>query len=675
VCIINHQLSSHARFASIVIILLCLTPATARSQSAAPQDPDALSIEQLLEVELTSTASKFSQQITHAPASVTVITAEQIRQYGYRTFGEILSSVRGFYTTYDRNYTYVGVRGFARPGDYNTRVLLMIDGHRLNEPVYDMAPMGTDFPLDVSLIDRVEVIRGPGSSLYGTSAFFGVINVLTKNGSSLSGTRVDASIGSLDTQRATVSVGQVFNNGNELLIAGSGYRSGGNARLYFPEYDVPGISDGVVTDADSDRSAGLTASASVGRLRVSGSFIDRVKQIPTGAFTTVFGDRRTRSDDRRAYIDAVSTGSFAKGWTAVLRGALDYYRYSGAYAYDYGADGVVVQDDGSDSLQVSGEVTLNRRSRAHQLTMGTEIRRTLHNHQYVSDWVNGSLLDESHPATVLGLYAQDEITLRRWLLFNAGVRLDHHDAFGSSVNPRAGLVFLPRPTTALKVLHGRAFRAPNSYEAYYYDATGRYDFTLKPETIATTEVVWEEYIGSRLRTAVSAFHYDVERLISQKSLDSVDAASASELYFTNDGRTAANGVEAEVETRWTNGLVVSGDYSHVRATDAATGLRLSNSPHHLANLRVAFPVRPLSSTVGVEVRGVGERRNLSGDEVHGFVLGNVTGRRTLTKKLELEFGVYNVLDSRYADPGAEEHLQSAITQDGRTARVRIVARF
>jgi outer membrane receptor protein involved in Fe transport len=86
-------------------------------------------------------------------------------------------------------------------------------------------------------------------------------------------------------------------------------------------------------------------------------------------------------------------------------------------------------------------------------------------------------------------------------------------------------------------------------------------------------------------------------------------------------------------------------------------------------------VRPLSSTVGVEVRGVGERRNLSGDEVHGFVLGNVTGRRTLTKKLELEFGVYNVLDSRYADPGAEEHLQSAITQDGRTARVRIVARF
>jgi outer membrane receptor for ferrienterochelin and colicins len=648
-------------------------PATARSQNAQP-DPDALSIEQLLDVELTSTASKFSQRVTHAPASVTVVTAEQIRQHGYRTFGEVLSSVRGFYTTYDRNYTYVGVRGFARPGDYNTRVLLMIDGHRLNEPIYDMAPMGTDFPLDVSLIDRVEVIRGPGSSLYGTSAFFAVINVITKNGSSLSGARVDASVGSLDTQRAMVSVGQVFDNGNELLISGSGYRSGGNARLYFPEFEVPGVSDGVVTDADSDRSSSFLASASIGRLRISGSFIDRDKHIPTGAFTTVFGDRRTRSGDRRAYLDAVSTGAFGKGWTSVVRGGLDYYRYSGNYAYDYGADGVVVQDDGSDSLQVSGEMTLNRRSRQHQLTMGAEIRRTLHNHQYVSD-VFGSLLDEEHPATVVGLYAQDEITLRRWLLFNAGVRLDHHEAFGSSVNPRAGLVFLPRPSTAFKVLHGRAFRAPNSYEAYYYNAMRTYDFTLEPETISTTEVVWEEYIGSRVRTALSAFHYDVNQLISQRSLDEVGAGDSSELFFTNDGRTAADGVEAEVETRWAGGLVVAGDYSFARATDDATGLRLSNSPRHLMDLRVVIPVRRLGSTVGVDIRGVGERRGLSGDSVPGFVIGNLTAKRSLTRKLDLELDVYNVLDTRYADPGAEEHIQRAITQDGRTARLRVVARF
>ena len=81
--------------------------------------------------------------------------------------------------TYDRNYTYVGVRGFSRPGGYNSQVLLLIDGHRLNDIVYDSAGLGTDFPLDIDLIERIEIIRGPSSSLYGASAFLAVINVIT----------------------------------------------------------------------------------------------------------------------------------------------------------------------------------------------------------------------------------------------------------------------------------------------------------------------------------------------------------------------------------------------------------------------------------------------------------------------------------------------------------------
>ena len=109
----------------------------------------------------------------------------------------MLRGVRGFYTTYDRNYSYIGVRGFARPGDYNTRVLLLIDGHRVNDGVYDMAPMGTDFLFDISLIDRIEVIRGPGSSLYGTNALFGVINVITKSGASRKGAQAEVVGGSL----------------------------------------------------------------------------------------------------------------------------------------------------------------------------------------------------------------------------------------------------------------------------------------------------------------------------------------------------------------------------------------------------------------------------------------------------------------------------------------------
>jgi outer membrane receptor for ferrienterochelin and colicin len=633
-----------------------------------------MTIEQLLEVELVSTASKFSQEATQAPASVTVVTAEQIRQFGYRTLAEILGGVRGFYTTYDRNYAYVGVRGFARPGDYNTRVLLLVDGHRLNEPIYDMAPIGTDFPIDVSLIDRVEVIRGPGSSLYGTSAFLAVVNVITKNGESSPGTRVDLSIGSLETARATASVGHVSDNGNELLLAASGYRSHGNSRLYFPEFDVPGVSDGVFANGDDDRSASLLGSASIGRVRISASFVDRAKRIPTGSFASVFGDRRARTVDKRGYGDAAYTGPFGGGWTGVARAGFDYYEYAGTYPFESQADGTIVQQDGAHSVQASGEVTVNRRGKQHLFTLGAELRQSLHNHQFTST-VLGSLLDERHPSSALGVYAQDQLTIRPWLLLNAGVRLDYDNAFGSSVSPRAGLVVLPNRGSALKVLYGTAFRAPNSYELYYYATMEQERLTLEPETIATSEVVWEQNIGAHVRAAFSAFHYDADGLVEQRELGSFDPETGYGLYFSNAGRTTANGAEAEVEGCWANGLIVSLGYGYVRAKDWMTEEPLSNSPRHLANVRVGVPIRALASKIGFEVRGVSARRALDGRNVSGFVVASATATRSINKKLDLEFGVYNMLNEHYAEPGAEEHLQRSITQDGRTARVRLVARF
>jgi len=121
-----------------------------------------LSPEELKSVQVYS-ASMYLQSDREAPSSVTIVTAEQIRKFGYRTLADILRSVRGFYVSYDRNYSYLGVCGFSRPGDYNDRIQLLIDGHRLNDNVYGQAFIGTEFPLDIDLIDHVEIVRGPGS--------------------------------------------------------------------------------------------------------------------------------------------------------------------------------------------------------------------------------------------------------------------------------------------------------------------------------------------------------------------------------------------------------------------------------------------------------------------------------------------------------------------------------
>ena len=130
------------------------------------------SLEELMEIPIESvvTASRYRQRVTEAPASVTVVTSEEIRRYGWRTLADVLQSVRGFHISYDRFYHYIGVRGFSRPGDFNARVLVLIDGHRVNENVYEGAYLEDGFPVSMDLVERIEIIRGPGSSLYGTNA-------------------------------------------------------------------------------------------------------------------------------------------------------------------------------------------------------------------------------------------------------------------------------------------------------------------------------------------------------------------------------------------------------------------------------------------------------------------------------------------------------------------------
>jgi len=153
------------------VVLLATASLLAQQQT---KDLGEASLEELANITV-YTASRHIQKATEASSSVTVITRDEIQKYGYRTLADILRSVRGFDITYDRNFTYAGVRGINRPETYNSRVLLLIDGHRINNNIYEQAMLGTEFPLDVALIERVEVVRGPSSSLYGTSALFAVI--------------------------------------------------------------------------------------------------------------------------------------------------------------------------------------------------------------------------------------------------------------------------------------------------------------------------------------------------------------------------------------------------------------------------------------------------------------------------------------------------------------------
>ncbi|HEY2083120.1 MAG TPA: TonB-dependent receptor plug domain-containing protein [Verrucomicrobiae bacterium] len=198
-------------FAAFCVIGLALFASAAHAA-----DLTDLDITNLMEIPIT-TASKYEQKPTEAPASTTVITSEDIKRYGYRTLGDALASVPGFYVSYDRNYQFLGARG-VNLGDFNSRILLLVDGHRINSDLTDGAFIDTAFILDVDLIERIEIVRGPGSVLYGDNAFFGVINVITRRANSVNGAEVSGSYGEFNTYQTRVSVGKIFTNGMELLL-------------------------------------------------------------------------------------------------------------------------------------------------------------------------------------------------------------------------------------------------------------------------------------------------------------------------------------------------------------------------------------------------------------------------------------------------------------------------
>ena len=317
-------------------LLALALPQLSAGQSDLPDlgesDEESLFIEEIPSV---FGASKYEQRLSEAPASVSIVTAEEIRKYGYRNLEDILDSVRGLYTTNDRNYGYLGVRGFNRPGDYGTRILLLLDGQRLNDGLYDSPVIDREFFVDVDLIDRVEVIRGTGSSLYGSNAVLGVVNVITKQGRDFKGAALAASKGSQDSTEQRVSYGNKYSNGLEMLISGTNFDTDGDDRLYFPEFDDPATNNGVAVNADDEETKSLFTKISYSDFTFQMTYNDREKRFPTASYDTVFNDRRNKTDDEQWRLFLNYNHSFAN--QVELNADINYgrYDYHGDYVYDY----------------------------------------------------------------------------------------------------------------------------------------------------------------------------------------------------------------------------------------------------------------------------------------------------------------------------------------------------
>ena len=631
-----------------------------------------LNLEELggLKIDTVFAATKSIEKVTDAPASVTIVTRDDIARFGYRTLGDIVRSVRSFDVTYDRNYSYTGSRGFNRIGDYGSHILLLVDGHRMNDPLYDVTAVGTEGLLDVDLIERVEFIRGPASALYGSNAVAAVINVVTRNGASVNGVEASATGGSFETYSGRLSLGKKLANGVEYLFSATTYASAGRDRLYYQEFDAPETNHGIAAHQDGDRFWSALGKISYGDFTLQGGYVTREKDIPTGSYGTIFNEPNVTVDSR-GYVELRYAHETANGWSLAGRTYYDVYDYNELASYD-SETGRVINDDSARARWWGAEVGGSRTFfSCFRLALGAEVRQSTDLRQRTYDESPFfSYLDVASDQLVIGAYADARWEIAKSLSVSAGARGDHNDRFGDTLNPHSALIWKPREGTTLKLLYGEAYPAPNVYQLDFTAFNLRANPDLRPEHIRTCEAVLEQYWGSRWRGSVSLFRHEISGLISN-----IDDGSGL-FMATNAGHARVDGAEFEVEGKWDNGLLLRASCTRQNAVGGETGQRLVNSPEDMLKAQVSVPLLRDKIFGSVELLYASDRLTLSRRHTGDAWLLNATlFSRQLAPGLEFSASVYNVLDQKYRTPGGDEHLQDAIEQDGRTFRVKLTYRF
>lgn len=637
-------------------ITACAVVLLACSLRAADDPKEKLPLDQLLgtpvstateyEHVLSSTASKYDQELASTPASITVITSEEIERYGWTTLDQVLQSIPGFYLTNDRNYTYLGVRGIGRPTDYNSRIMVMVDGQVLNESVFGAAPAGSDLAIDFASVEKIEIIHGPGSALYGSHAMHAVINVITRSADDMDGLGVSVHAGSSQKEGATLRFGRTFANGLQLTASGLWDTTNG-ANLSFPEYG------GVAHGRDYEDRYGFRVGLRKGNFDLTAARMSRTKGIPTGSYESLF-DVDSRTTDWHDLIDAGYHRTIGPDKILELRAGWDRTGEHGVWPYE-ASPGI----DDTSSVRLGGEARLHWDIHPnHRLTVGAEYvavptaRYRYDLGEYKSHF--------ARPYDSMSYYAEYNFRPTPKLGLVAGVRRDDFSSTADSINPRAAILFTPNKSTTFKLLYGTAFRSPNGYEAYYSDPITPWKANpdLQPERTRTIELEWEQRLTTELFVVGSAYHIIASNLIDQQ-LDPSDDV----YWYQNAQQITSRGAELKIDLRRKDGLWGYLSYSFAHAHDAMD--HLDNSPKHMVKGGVSTsPFDPFH--FGLDAVYESARFTRDGGKTDGFVFLNGTVSKQLAAHLRLGLSMRNLLDNRYATPVGPELRQQSIRQDGRT---------
>ena len=635
-------------------------------------------------------ASRVAEAVEDAPASVTLVTSPELRAMRYPTVAEALRGVRGVFVSDDRGYKSLGFRGFGRPGDYGNRVLVLIDGMPTNDNWLWSSYVGYDLRTDLEDVERIEVVRGPGSILYGTGAFSGVVNLVMAGPDTPDGREVGMSVADDGVARARARVTHHFTKDSGVWTSVAAGRGAGRD-IFVPEYvpDGPPSVGGNARGVDGFQVGTLSGRVWWKSVSAQWSLNHHDKQLPGAQFNTTFGDGRTHQADTRGFIEAKVEPKLGERFESLTRGYVNYYAYRSAFARSP-TDGGVEHDTfdgtwvGAEQRVVWKPVSIVR------LTGGGEVQDHLKAHQTGAD-ATGMFLDDDKTFTLVAGYGIADITPTKAVKLSAGARFDSYSAFGSSLNPRAAVIVKPYDGGNIKLLAGKAFSAPSIYESFNVAGGGQKPSgTLKPENLYSLEVEYSHRFSRTVIGTVSTYGNYIENLIALRDLPDATPAAPSYAYSNTRSPVGTFGAEAELRREWKEGWMVSASYSFQKSRylksgqlgdilgfKQASSLReVPNSPNHLASVKGGVPILGRALMLMNRFTIEGSRPDRNDAEGPGLAAQHDTPPALLWDivfsgaearwGLSYAIGVYNAFDARWSVPVSAEFRQTTMPQNGRT---------
>lgn len=606
--------------------------------------------------EMIHSASKYSQIISEAPTSASLVTKEEIDNFKYRNLIDLVRTKRGVYINNDRQYESIGIRGFNRPSDYNNRILLLLDGHRLN--IFDGAPAGNDIGINLFNIDNVEIIRGPGSALYGTNAMFAVINVIPKKIRSMDDMDAVVSYGSLNSKNFSLNIGETFWNDISISLNLNYYSSDGED-IYFPEFDFEETNFGVAKTLDFEEGYGVHANIQYGDLNITGFSSFRRKGNPTGSFFAVFNDF-AQLKDRTDF--AQIKYSLQPTYNSSLNFSLFYDSYSHIGQYHINILGIDINGSATNKVETYGadfqlmwDVLPNNR-----LIIGGEFRKDI-DKSYKLSSKEGFSAGNSEGEGTVSVYLQNEYHFSSSLSLFVGLRLDNYLRDKSTISPRITLNYSAIPAHTFKFIYGTAFRKPNIYEKSYEIPTlfVRND-NLVSEKIETFEFIWEYLISENMSGIVSLYNYSVTNLI-----DVLQRESDNYFQYYNVGKVHTTGLELGVDYKkneWIGGYI---SYSYQKAQRADKS-DFTNSPNHLVKVG-AFAKIPSICKLSIETQYETDRLSEYGTKSQSIIYSSLAITPEFRiGEAQFSFRVKNLFDNKIFYPGGFQNSQHFFPQQGRT---------